>query len=99
MQQLKQFLKENTSANIHGNQQNIYDINIQRQELYKGMIISNTLTVKLNIQKTMNALWLVTTIKAILKMSIQEFDNPIFLFRRTHETAVRINKILAEIKR
>ena len=37
-----------------------------------------------------------TTIKGILKTQIQKFENPIFLFRRTHEVAVRNIKILAE---
>ena len=99
MQQLTHTPKENPSTNIHGNQQNIYDINIQRQELYKGMILANTLKFKLNSQKTKNASWLVTAIKAILKTPIQKFEKPIFSFRRTHEAAFRNSKILTAIKR
>ena len=45
-----------------------------------------------------NASWIVTAIKAVLKTPIQKFENPIFSFRRTHETAVRNIKILAEFK-
>ena len=56
------------------------------------MIIANTLKVKLNIQKTMNASWLVTKIEAILKTPIQKFEKPIFSFRRTHEAAFRNSK-------
>ena len=44
----------------------------------------------------MNASWLVTTIKVILKTPIQKFKNPIFSFRITHEVVVRNIKILAE---
>ena len=47
MQQVTQTLTENSSTNIHGNQQNIYDINIQRQELQKDMLIANTRKDKL----------------------------------------------------
>ena len=99
MQQLTHTPTENTSTNVHVNQQTIYDINIQHQELYKGMLIENTLKGKMNSQKTTNTLWLVTTIKAILKTPIQKFENPILSFRRTHEVAVRNSKILAAIKR
>ena len=62
------------------------------------MLIANTLRVKLNSQKTTNTLWLVTTIKAILRTPIQKFEKAILLFRRTHESAVRNRKILAAIK-
>ena len=58
---------------MHGNQQNIYGVNIQRQELNKGMHIVNTLKGKMNSQQKTNALWLVITIKAILKTPIQKF--------------------------
>ena len=77
----------------------MYDINIQRQKLYKGILKENTLKVKLNSQKTTNASWIVITIKAILNTPIQKFEKPIFLFRRTHEAAVRNSKILTAIKR
>ena len=43
-------------------------------------------------------MWLVTTIKAILKTPIQKPEKPIFSFRRTHEAAVRYRKILAAFK-
>ena len=62
------------------------------------MLIANTLNGKLNNQQSTNASWLVTVIKAILKTPIQKFENPIFLFRRTHEAAVRNSKILAAFK-
>ena len=90
---------EHPSTNVHGNQQNIYDINIQRRKLYKGMLIANTLKVRLNSQLTTTTWWLVTTIKEILKTPIQKFEKPILLFRRTHEAEVRNSKILAETKR
>ena len=77
----------------------MYDINIQRQELYKGMLIANTFKVNLNSQKTTTASWIVKTIKAITKTPIQKFEKPILLFRRTHEAAVRSIKILVAIKR
>ena len=70
MQQLTHTSKENTSTNVHGNQQSIYDINIQRQKLDKGMIIVNTLKGKLISQQSTNASWIVTIIKAILKTPI-----------------------------
>ena len=72
MQQLTHTPAENPSKNIHGNQNNIYDINIQRQELYKGVLIANTLKGKLNSQQTTNASWMVTTTKAILR---RQFGN------------------------
>ena len=50
MQQLTHTQTESAPANIHGNQQNIYDINIQRQELDKGMLIVNTVKGNLNSQ-------------------------------------------------
>ena len=84
----------NPSTNVHGNQQSIYDINTQHKELDKGVLIANTLKVKLKIQHLTSASWLVTMIKATLKTPIQKFENPIFSFRRTHEAAVRNSKIL-----
>ena len=92
MQQLTHTPIENPSTNIHENQQNIYDINIQCQELDKGVIIANTLNGKLNIQQTTNVSWLVTKMKAILKTPIKKFEKPILLFRRTHEAAARNSK-------
>ena len=74
MQQLTQTPKENPSTNIHGNQQNIYDINIQRQELNKGMLIANTLEGKLNSQHKKSTLWLVTATSGILETPINKFE-------------------------
>ena len=95
MQQLTHTPTENPIKTIPVNQPNIYDINIQRQEINKKMHIAKTLKVKLNSQNKTNASWLVTTIEAILKTPIQKFENPIFSFSKTHEAAVRNNKILA----
>ena len=50
MQQLTHTPTQNSSTNVHGNQQNIYDINIHSQELSKGMLIANTLKSKLKNQ-------------------------------------------------
>ena len=83
---------EHTSTNIDGNKQSIYEINSQRQELNKGMLSANTLKGKLNNQQKTNALWLIKIIKAILKTPIHKLDNPIFLFRRTHEQQSGISK-------
>ena len=55
MQQLTHTPIENPSKTIFGNQPNIYGINIQRQELNKGMHIANTLKVMLKIQHKTNA--------------------------------------------
>ena len=87
----------NPSKKVDGNQQNIYDINIQRQELDKWIIIENTLKCKPKSQQTTSTSWLVTNIKAIMTTPIQKFEKPIFLFRRTHEAAVRNRKILAAL--
>ena len=73
MQQLTQTPTENPSTNIHGNQINIYDINIQCQDHKKVFHIANTLKSKLNSQQKMNASCIVTKIKAILKTPIQKF--------------------------
>ena len=54
MQQLTQTPTENPITNLHGNQQSIYDINIQRQELDKEMLIVNTLKGKLSSQQSTN---------------------------------------------
>ena len=62
------------------------------------MLIANTLKGKLNSQQSTNASWLVTTIKAILKIPIRKFEKPIFSFKRTHEAEVRNSKILAAFK-
>ena len=62
------------------------------------MLTSNTLKGKMNIQHMTNLSWLVTNIKAILKTPIHKFENPIFLFRRTYEAAVRNRKILAALR-
>ena len=62
------------------------------------MHIANTLKCNLNSQHKMDALWLVTKIKARLKMPIQKFENPILFFRRTHEASVRNIKITATFK-
>ena len=63
------------------------------------MLTENTLKGKLNSQQTTDASWLVTTIKAIPKTPIQNFENLMFLFRRTHEASVRNKKIFAAFKR
>ena len=62
------------------------------------MLIAKTLEGKLNSPQSTNALWLVTTIKATLKIPIQKFEKPIFSFKRTHEAAVRNRKTLASFK-
>ena len=62
------------------------------------MLIANTLKGKLNSQQSTNASWLVTAIKATLKIPIQIFENSIFSLKRTHEAAVRNSKILASFK-
>ena len=98
MQQLTHTPTENPSTNIYGNQQNIHDVNIQRQEVDKGMLIANALKGKLNNQNTTNASWLVTTIKAILTIPIQKIEKLIFSFRITHEALVRNKTILAVFK-
>ena len=64
---------DNPSKNVHGNQQSIYDINTQRKELDKGILISNTLKGRLNSQKLTKVSWLVTTIKATLRTPIHKF--------------------------
>ena len=89
---------DNPSTNVHGNQQSISDINNQHKELDKMMLLENTLKVKLNSQQSTNTSGLGTTIKATLKTPIQKFEKLIFLFRITHETAVRNSKILAAFK-
>ena len=78
MQQLTHTPIENTSTNIHGYQKNIYDINIQCQELNKCILIANTLKGNLNSKQETNISWLVATTKAILKTPIQKSKNPIF---------------------
>ena len=62
------------------------------------MLTENTLKVNMNSQQKTNALWLLTTIKAILKTPIQKSKKSIFLFRITYESAVRNSKILAAFK-
>ena len=89
---------ENPSKNVHGYQHSISDINTQRIELDKGMLTANNLKGKLNSQQSTNASWLVTTIKATLKIPIQKFEKPIFSFKRTYEAAVRNSKILTAFK-
>ena len=75
---------DNPSTNLHRNQQSHFDINTQLIELDKGMLIANTLKGRLNSQHSTNVSWLVNTIKATLKITIQKFENPIFSFKRTH---------------
>ena len=77
----------------------MYDVNIQRQKLYKVILIANTLKVDLNSQKTINASWIVTMIKSILNTTIHRLEKPIFSFRLKYEAAVWNSKILAAIKR
>ena len=98
MQQLTYTPTENPSTNVYGNQQSICDINNQRQELGKGVLIANTLKGNINIQQSKKSSWLVTTIKATLKTPIHKFEKPILSFRRTHEAAVRNSKILESFK-
>ena len=57
------------------------------------MLIANALKGNLNSRQTPNALWIVNTIKAILMIPIHKFEKPIFSFRRTHEAAIRNNKV------
>ena len=54
MKQLTHTPTENKGKTTPGNQPNIYDINIQRQELNKRINIANTLKVKLNSQQRTN---------------------------------------------
>ena len=70
MQKITHTPTENRSTNIHGNQQEIYDINIQSQKLYKGILTENTLKGKLSSQQKTNTSLLVKTIKEILNTSI-----------------------------
>ena len=72
---------ENPSTSVHGNKQSISDINTQQLELDKGMLIANTLKSNLNSQQSKNASWLVTTIKATLKIPIQKFTKTHFLIQ------------------
>ena len=88
----------NPSTIIHGKQQSISDINTQRIELDKGILISDILKGKLNSQQSTNASWIVTMIKSTLKISIHKFESTIFSFKRTDEAAVRNIKILAAFK-
>ena len=62
------------------------------------MLIVKTLKGNLNSQQSTKTSWLVTTIKATLKIPIQKFENHIFSFKRTHEAPVRNSKILAAFK-
>ena len=98
MKTLKYTPTDNTSTNKHGHQQSIYDIDNQGKELEKGMLTANTLKGKLSSQQSTNALWIVTTINVTPKTPIYKFEKPIFLFRRTHEAAVRNSKILTVFK-
>ena len=82
---------DNPSTSVHRNQQSISDIDTQRIEVDKGMLIANTL-------KGANASWLVTTIKATLKIQVHKFEKPLFSLKRTHEAAVSNSKILAAFK-
>ena len=58
------------------------------------MLIANTLKGKLISQQSTNASWIVTTIKATLKIRLHKFEKPLFSFKRTHEAAVRNSKIM-----
>ena len=70
MKTLTYTLIDNPNTNVHGNQQIISDINTQRIELNKGILVANTLKGKLSSQQSTNASWIVTTIKATLKIPI-----------------------------
>ena len=72
MQQLTYTPAENPSTDVHGNQQIIYDINTQRQELDKRVLIANTLKGNLNCPQSTYTSWLVTTIKETLKTPIKK---------------------------
>ena len=48
---------ENSSTSVHGNQQNIYDINTQRKELDKGMLSEHSYLFKLSIMIIVGAQW------------------------------------------
>ena len=62
------------------------------------MLIANTLKGNLNSQQYTNTSWLVTTIKATLKIPIHKYEKPIFSLKITHEAAVRNIKTLASFK-
>ena len=55
MQQLTHTPTKNKSTNVHGNQQSIYGINNQRQELDTRMLIENSLKGNFNSQQTTSA--------------------------------------------
>ena len=73
MKKLKHTPIKNLITNIHGYQQTIYDINIQRQENNKAVIIEKTLKGNMNSHQKTNTLWLVTP--------TQKLENPIFSSR------------------
>ena len=79
MQQLTHTPIEKPSINIHINQQNIYEINIQRQELNKDMLIVNTLKGKLNSQQKTNTSRPVTKIKSDTEDANSEIRKSHFL--------------------
>ena len=55
MKQLTYTPIENSSTNVHGNQQILYNINTQDQEIDKGVLIENTLKGNLNSKQLTNA--------------------------------------------
>ena len=71
----------------------------QRQHFLKGYYSYRLVALSWGLPSSSHGVWINTINTAILKTPVQKFEKAIFLFRRTHEAAVRENKILAAIKR
>ena len=101
IQQLTHNPTEIPSTNININQQNIHDINIQRHKLNKGILIEKPLKYK--AEQSIEDERIVDSNNnqsgtEDANTEIQKSENPIFSFRRTHESGVRNSKILVEFK-
>ena len=70
----------------------------QRQHLLKGSKSYRLVALSWGLPSSVHSDQINTINTVILKTPVQKFENPIFLFRRTHEAAVRDNKMLAAIK-
>ena len=81
------------------NPTDIYDTDIQSQELEKGIHLANIFKGSINRKQKTKTSWLVITIKQILKIPIQKLDKPIFSFKRTNNAAARNSKLLAAFNR
>ena len=68
----------------------------QRQALDKGRQMATILKGKIDGKKKSHALWIVTTIKNIIRKPVKEIVIPVFTFKQTQEAVFQNSNLLSD---